>query len=213
MSNNRRKNAGEVARLHMRIANIRNDFTHKLTTRLVSENQTIGIEDLCVQGMTKNHRLALAISDVGFGEIRRQLEYKSVRYGTTLVITDRWFPSSKMCSCCGYKREELALSVREWTCPNCDAHHDRDVNAAKNLERLAACFANERTALPVANQTVTSGTGVGVRARPTNGGKVTPVRYDDCQEGSSGQERNVDHFCAHLIADQYLLKNHIRYSR
>lgn len=85
VSNNRRQDAAALARLHARIANIRSDFTHKLTTRLVSENQAIGIEDLSVQGMVKNHRLALALSDVGFGEIRRQLQYKSVLYGTTVV--------------------------------------------------------------------------------------------------------------------------------
>ncbi len=113
VSNNRRKEAGALARLHMRIANIRKDFTHKLTTQLVRENQAIGIEDLCVKGMVKHHNLAQAISDVGFSEIRRQLEYKSVRYGTTLVIADRWFPSSKLCSRCDYRLPELSLSVRE----------------------------------------------------------------------------------------------------
>ena len=144
-----------------RIANIRKDFTHKLTTRLVRENQAIGIEDLCVKGMVKNHNLAQEISDVGFSEIRRQLEYKSVRYGTTLVIADRWFPSSKMCSRCDYRLPELSLSVREWICPECGTYHDRDVNAAKNLKRLATFFigfANEQIALPVANLAVTSGT-------------------------------------------------------
>ncbi len=201
VSNNRRQDAAVLARLHARIANIRSDFTHKLTTRLVRKNQAIGIEDLCVQGMIKNHRLALALSDVGFGEIRRQLEYKSVLYGTTVVVADRFFPSSKRCSCCGYILPELSLSIREWTCPQCGTNHDRDVNAAQNLKRLATCsigFANEPSALPVANQAATSDTGAGVRARPANGGKVTPVRYEAGLQGASGQEQNAAHYCTHF---------------
>jgi len=200
-SNNRRQDAAALARLHARIANVRSDFTHKLTTRLVSENKAIGIEDLCVQEMVKNHRLALALSDVGFGEIRRQLEYKSVLYGTAVVVADRFFPSSKRCSCCGYILPELPLSVREWTYPPCGSHHDRDVNAAQNLKRLATCSirkTNELSALPMANQMATSGTESCVKARPDSGGKVTPVRYEVGQQGTSGQEQNDAHFCVHF---------------
>ena len=151
VSNNRRKASMKVAKLHMRIANIRNDFTHKTTTRLVSKNQAIGIEDLNVSGMTKNHKLARALSDVGFGEFRRQMEYKAVLYHTTVVLADRFYPSSKTCSVCDYKLPKLELKTREWDCPQCGTHHDRDTNAARNLKRLAT-----ETALPVANQTVTT---------------------------------------------------------
>ena len=150
-SNNRRKATMKVAKLHMRITNIRNDFTHKTTTRLMSENQAIGIEDLNVSGMTKNHKLARALSDVGFGEFRRQIEYKAKLYDTTIVLADRFYPSSKTCSVCDYKLPKLELKTREWDCPQCGTHHDRDTNAARNLKRLAT-----ETALPVANQTVTT---------------------------------------------------------
>ena len=149
MSNNRRKATMKVAKLHMRVANIRSDFTHKTTTRLVSENQAIGIEDLNVSGMTKNHKLARALSDVGFGEFRRQIEYKATLYDTTIVLADRFYPSSKTCSVCDYVLPKLALKTREWDCPECGTHHDRDTNAARNLKRLAT-----KTALPVANQPV-----------------------------------------------------------
>jgi putative transposase len=149
VSNNRRKASMKVAKVHMRIANIRNDFTHKTTTRLMSENQAIGIEDLNVSGMTKNHKLARALSDVGFGEFRRQMEYKAVLYHTTIVLADRFYPSSKTCSVCEYKLPKLELKTREWDCPQCGTHHDRDTNAARNLKRLAT-----ETALPVANQPV-----------------------------------------------------------
>ena len=149
VSNNRRKASDKVSKLHMRIANIRNDFTHKTTTRLVSENQAIGIEDLNVSGMTKNHKLALALSDVGFGEFRRQIEYKAQLYDTTVVLADRFYPSSKKCSICNYVLPKLELKTREWNCPKCGTHHDRDTNAARNLKWLAT-----ETALPVANPPV-----------------------------------------------------------
>ena len=98
-SHNRRKASAAVAKLHMRIADIRNDFMHKTTTRLVSEDQTIGSEDLNVSGMTKNHKLARALSDEGFGEFRRQIEYKSQLYGTVVVLADQFYPSSKNLFC------------------------------------------------------------------------------------------------------------------
>lgn len=136
-SKNREKLKIKLSCLHARIANIRRDAIHKLTTYLTQNFTHIGIENLNIKGMMKNRRLSRSISDMGFYEFRRQLEYKANLYGKTVVIVDRWFASSKICSCCGYKRDELALSVREWTCIQCQAHHDRDLNAAKNLEKMA----------------------------------------------------------------------------
>ena len=137
-SANRRKAKVRLALCHRKIKNIRNDWSHKFTTRLCRENQAVVIEDLKVSNMLKNRFLARAISDAGWYEIRRQLEYKSKDFGIKLVIADQWLPSSKTCSNCGVKREgKLELSVREWSCPDCGAVHDRDINAAKNLRSLA----------------------------------------------------------------------------
>ena len=138
-SNNRHKARLKVARVHQKIADARKDFLHKLTTRLVRENQTIAVEDLAVKNMVKNRKLALSISDASWGELVRQLEYKCDWYGRTLVKIDRWFPSSKRCGKCGHIVEKLPLNIREWTCPNCLARHDRDLNAANNI--LAAGLA------------------------------------------------------------------------
>uniref|UniRef100_UPI0004DF370D RNA-guided endonuclease InsQ/TnpB family protein n=1 Tax=Chloroflexus sp. MS-G TaxID=1521187 RepID=UPI0004DF370D len=113
VSNNRRTSAATLARLHARLANLRADFTHKLTTRLCRENQAVVIEDVNVKGMLANERLARAISDVGFGVFRSQVEYKAKRYGTHLIIADRWYPSSRLCFKCGWKNEALTLSDRE----------------------------------------------------------------------------------------------------
>jgi putative transposase len=132
-SKNREKARRKVARLHVRIADQRLDGLNKLTTRLIRENQTICVESLAVKHMVRNPRLAAAISDVGWGEAMRQLEYKAVWYGRRLVEVDRWYPSSKQCHGCGYIVEALPLDVRRWTCPNCGDVHDRDINAAKNL--------------------------------------------------------------------------------
>ena len=109
VSHNRQKSAATLARLYARLANLRADFTHKLTTRLCRENQALVIEDVNVKGMLANERLARAISDVGFGMFRSQLEYKAKRYGTHLIIADRWYPSSRLCSVCGWKNEALTL--------------------------------------------------------------------------------------------------------
>ena len=136
-SANRRKAKARLAKLHASIAAIRSDALHKLTTDLTRRFHTIGIEDLNVRGMVKNRPLARCVADMGFFELRRQLEYKAAMRGGQVVVADRFYPSSKMCSGCGHKREALPLAVREWTCPACGASHDRDVNAALNLKNLA----------------------------------------------------------------------------
>ncbi|MBP0454404.1 transposase [Kitasatospora sp. RG8] len=137
-SKNRAKARVRAARIHARIADRRRDFLHKLTTRLVRENQTLVIEDLAVRKMIKNHTLARAISDASWTEMRSMLEYKCDWYGRDLVVVDRFFPSSKLCSACGSLAGRMPLNVRTWTC-GCGTTHDRDVNAAKNL--LAAGLA------------------------------------------------------------------------
>jgi putative transposase len=138
-SANRAKARVKVARVHARIADRRRDHLHKLTTRLVRENQAVVIEDLSVRNMVRNHSLARAISDASWSEFRAMLEYKADWYGRTVVAIDRWYPSSKLCSGCGALRDSLPLSTREWAC-RCGAVHDRDVNAALNI--LAAGLAD-----------------------------------------------------------------------
>ena len=123
----------KVAKVHYEIACLRKDILDKLTTYLCENYKVIVIEDLNVSGMLKNHKLALSISDLGFGEFRRQLEYKSILYGNTLIVADRWFPSSKTCSGCGYVKSDLLLSEREFKCESCGQVIDRDLNAAINL--------------------------------------------------------------------------------
>jgi putative transposase len=129
-SANRAKARFKVAKVYGRIADRRRDHLHKLSTRIIRENQTVVIEDLSVRNMVKNHSLARAISDASWSELRRQLEYKADWYGRTVIAVDRWYPSSKTCSACGVIVEKLPLGVREWTC-RCGTTHDRDVNAAK----------------------------------------------------------------------------------
>jgi putative transposase len=136
-SRNRDRAKRRLARLHARIANIRRDGLHKLTTHVTRRFHAIGIEDLNVRGMLANRRLARAIADMGFHELRRQLSYKAAWRGGQVVVIDRWYPSSKTCSCCGHLLEELALGARSWTCPACGVLHDRDINAAVNLKNLA----------------------------------------------------------------------------
>ncbi|GET37270.1 transposase [Microseira wollei NIES-4236] len=138
-SKNRDKARIKLAKIHAKIADTRKDHIHKLTTRLVRENQRIVVEDLAVKNMVKNPKIARVISDASWGEITRFLNYKCRWYGRNYIEIDRWFPSSKRCSCCGHILDKLPLKVREWDCPDCGTHHDRDVNAGKNI--LAAGLA------------------------------------------------------------------------
>ncbi|MFE6942163.1 RNA-guided endonuclease InsQ/TnpB family protein [Streptomyces chartreusis] len=146
-SANRDKARRKVARIHARIADRRRDMLHKITTRLVRENQTLVIEDLTVRNMVKNRKLARAISDAAWSDFRGMLEYKAAWYGREVITVDRWFPSSKLCSHCGTLQNRMPLHVRTWTC-DCGTTHDRDVNAAQNLlaagRAVRACGAGVR---------------------------------------------------------------------
>jgi putative transposase len=136
-SANRRKSAARLARIHCRVANIRTDVLHKATTELARRYETVVIEDLNVAGMARNRRLARAISDQGFGQARRMLEYKTAWNGGSVVVADRWFPSSRTCSACGTVKAKLPLAERTFRCGHCGLVTDRDVNAARNLLHLA----------------------------------------------------------------------------
>jgi putative transposase len=155
-SNNRYKAKLKLSRLHYRIANKRRDAIHQLTSHLVQRYDVIAIEDLHVKGMMKNRRLSRSLADMGFSEFRRQLEYKTALNDKKLFIADRWFASSKLCSHCGYQLKELLLSERQWTCSECNVTHDRDINAAINLQKLAvsstvtACGASSGGAVALA---------------------------------------------------------------
>ncbi|MGH3309917.1 MAG: RNA-guided endonuclease InsQ/TnpB family protein [Streptomyces sp.] len=142
-SMNRRKARKKVARAHRKVRNARVDFLHRTSTKLVRETDIIVIEDLTVKNMVKNRNPSKAISDCGWGEFRRQLEYKAERAGRHLVVIDRWYPSSKTCSTCGHLLTELKLSTRHWTCPGCRTRHDRDINAAKNILAAGRAVAGE----------------------------------------------------------------------
>lgn len=150
-SKRREKTRLRLARQHDRVENQRKDWIHKITTYLVRKYDVISLEDLNVRGMVKNHNLAKAITNVSFGEFNRQIEYKAQMYGKQIYRVDRFFPSSKTCSNCGCIQEKMPLNVREWTCPDCGAHHDRDINAATNLLRRATpeVTHGERSALVI----------------------------------------------------------------
>jgi len=168
-SRNRGKARLKLAKLHARIAYLRGDSLHQLTTSIARRFHTIGIEDLNVKGMLGNRCLSRAIADMGFGELRRQLMYKAAWRGGQVVVADRWYPSSKLCSCCGYRIESLGLDQRQWACPGCATQHDRDVNAAINLRNMAvsstvsACggegsgLARQRRAKPAPEKQESSG--------------------------------------------------------
>ena len=162
-SANRDKARLRVARVYARISDRRRDFLHKLTTRLVRENQAVVIEDLNVRNMLRCHSLARAIVDAAWGQMRTMLEYKCEWHGRDLIVIDKWYPSTKTCSACGHLAASLPLNVREWVCMNCGTRHDRDLNAAKNI--LAAGLA-------------VSACGGGVRPQRSNPGGRLPVKQE-----------------------------------
>ena len=135
-SHNRHKAKMQLAKVHQRIKNLRKDALHKLSYYVTTRFKTVVLEDLNVQGMLKNRKLSRAIADVGFYELRRQIEYKAKYYGAEIKYANRFYPSSKLCSSCSFKHEGLTLKERVWDCPQCDNHHDRDLNAALNLKQL-----------------------------------------------------------------------------
>lgn len=147
-SANRAKAKAKVARAHTKVRHARADFLHKTSARLVADHDLIVIEDLAVKNMVRNHCLARVISDCGWAEFRRQLEYKTAKHGRHLVVIDRWYPSSKTCSACGHLLAGLSLNTRTWQCPSCGTRHDRDTNAAKNIlaagRAVSACGADVR---------------------------------------------------------------------
>ena len=156
-SKNRAKARIKLARRYERVVNQRRDFLHKLSTRLVSENQTICLEDLNVQGMAKNHCLAASIEDAAWSEFVSMLKYKSEWSGKNLIFIGRFDPSSKMCSKCGHLKDELTLDVREWTCDRCGTEHDRDVNAAVNVRNFALMRQNLIKQVPLDERELTLG--------------------------------------------------------
>lgn len=165
-SKNRNKARIKLARLHARIADTRRDFQHKLSTRLIRENQVICLETLAVKNMLQNHCLAKAIQDVGWSEFVRQLEYKGEWYGRTVVKIDRWFPSSKTCSACGHVMDDMPLDIRAWACPACGIFHDRDSNAAQNI--LAAGLAASACGEQVRPVVAKAAAGTGRRSRKSS---------------------------------------------
>ena len=136
-SNNRKKARYKLARYHAKVANIRHDYVEKITTELANKYEYIVVENLNVSGMSKNHKLARSILDMGFYSFRNRLQTKLKARNKQITVADRWFASSKLCSNCDYHYREMTLKDRMWDCPNCSTNHDRDINAAKNLEKLA----------------------------------------------------------------------------
>jgi len=160
-SNRRQKAINIVARVYEQVSNVRQDYLHKLSRKIVDHNQVVVVENLNVKGMVRNHKVAKAISDTGWGTFVNFLSYKLERTGGKLIEIDRWFPSSKICSNCHYQISELPLDVRTWTCPSCGTHHDRDGNAAQNIRAEGIRMLSS------------SGTG---EEEAANGEEVRPIR-------------------------------------
>jgi putative transposase len=134
-SNTRSKAKTKLAKQHQKVVNQRTNYLHQVSTKLINDNQVICLEDLAVKNMVKNHKLAQAISDVSWGSLVSMMKYKAVWHSRQVIQIDRFYPSSKTCSCCGHLMSNMDLSIREWACPSCGTHHNRDVNAAKNILR------------------------------------------------------------------------------
>jgi putative transposase len=193
---NGKKSARRLAATHQRVRNLRRDFQHKTTSEIVRKSHATVIEDLSVKGMTASARgtedvpgkrvkqksgLNRAILDVGFYEIRRQIEYKNARVGKPTIVAERWFPSSKTCSGCGHLHRGLKLHHRVWTCPSCGQVNDRDFNASMNLERLAGA-PGTTVLVPEAFRESTP-----VRARS----RMSDVKHEPKPVGNSGQEASL----------------------
>jgi putative transposase len=176
---NRRKAQRKLARLHARIGHIRSDCLHKLTSELTRRFTAVGLEDLNVSGMLANRHLSRSVADMGFFEFRRQLVYKAIRRNRTVVFADRWFPSSKRCSACAFVVTELPLAVRSWSCPQCHAVHDRDVNAALNLRPSVLSLAVSSTV------SACRGVGSGQRLKPLT--KPAPTTQEVSPEHGRSQ--------------------------
>jgi len=171
-SKNREKARKLVAKVHERTSNARQDFLHKLSRKIVNNNQVVVVEQLNIKGMVRNHCLAKAISDVGWGTFINFLDYKLKQKGGLLVEIDRWFPSSKTCSNCLYQMSEMPLEIREWTCPSCGIHHDRDENASKNIRA-------EGIRKIQADGTAVSASGGSVRPK---GGRKSVLRHEPVKD-------------------------------
>lgn len=192
-SKNRNKARIEVAKIHEKITFKRLDYLHKISRKLINENQVIIAEDLNVAGMLKNHKLSKAIQDVSWYELIRQIKYKSKWYGRTFYQISTWFPSSKTCNNCHYIVDKLDLSIRNWICPKCNMRHDRDINAAKNiLEKGLKDLEDIKNGLKVSNKIEKSGLGTKSDSKQKLGEALSntkkKLKKSSKQDGSVKQE-------------------------
>ncbi|MDJ0797223.1 MAG: RNA-guided endonuclease TnpB family protein [Calothrix sp. MO_167.B12] len=198
-SNNRRKAVKVVAKVHEKISNTRQDFLHKLSRKLCDDNQVIVAENLCVKGLARS-KLAKSIHDAGFGMLLNFISYKLKREGGKFVQVDRFFPSSKLCSCCGQKNDLLNLSIREWICPHCQTVHDRDKNASRNLRaegiRIMSTNTVGHTEFQACGETVRLvGTCAKKRVSKKQESPATPLcgSRRECQSGNENSQTRVAH--------------------